>query len=103
MPFYSVKFEFLSQALLHHKLQYLVEDDLQTWLLDLSKMGQDQAWTVRHGAILAISSILRHSVSKISPSSSSLSVTVDIIKGRARDDKVWFHNIQEHEVWFRNI
>lgn len=68
--------------------QYLGEDDLRIRLHDLSTMGQAQGWAIRHGAILAMSSTLRHAATKIFASTSSLSITVDIIKGRGRDDKV---------------
>lgn len=67
--------------------QFLGEDDLRTFLGGLSIMGQGQGWALRHGAILAISSVLRHAATQIF-SFSLLSTAVDIIKSRSRDDKV---------------
>eukprot|EP00250_Pteridium_aquilinum_P013931 c21667_g1_i1 orf=228-8111(+) len=68
--------------------QFLGEEDLKAWLNALSTMAQSQAWALRHGAVLAISSLLRHAAAQVFSSSSLLSITLDIIKTRSRDDKV---------------
>ncbi|KAH7283513.1 hypothetical protein KP509_34G010800 [Ceratopteris richardii] len=68
--------------------QFLKEDELKTLLNEVSTKGQSPEWTARHGAILAISSILRHAASHIFSTGLLLSVCLEIIKARGRDDKV---------------
>ncbi|KAI5063295.1 hypothetical protein GOP47_0021842 [Adiantum capillus-veneris] len=68
--------------------QFLKEDELKAWLNGLSTLGQSPGWVARHGAILAIASVLRHAASPIFSSAALLSMVLDIIKARSRDDKV---------------
>lgn len=68
--------------------QYLGEADFSNLLQNLSAMGLQQGWTVRHGALSALASIIQQAGAKMSISSTSLSVTADIIKSRGQDDKV---------------
>ena len=47
-----------------------------------------QAWTFRHGCIVALASILRHSSGRVSGSQTLLVTAVGCLKARVKDDKV---------------
>ena len=68
-------------------LQYMEEGQLSDLLQELSSLDSSLSWSARHGSILTISSMLRHSPSSICLSPVFPSV-VHCLKDNLKDEKV---------------
>eukprot|EP00245_Coleochaete_scutata_P006610 TRINITY_DN2110_c0_g4_i1.p1 TRINITY_DN2110_c0_g4~~TRINITY_DN2110_c0_g4_i1.p1 ORF type:complete len:1158 (-),score=253.89 TRINITY_DN2110_c0_g4_i1:298-3738(-) len=68
--------------------QYLADAQFDSLLQSLSSNGGAQSWTLRHGSLLAFSSLLRHASAQVVSTPARLSLTVTLLKSHAKDDKV---------------
>lgn len=62
--------------------------EFSAFLHAMCTVSPSQAWTLRHGCILALASILRHASGRVSASQPLLLTAVGCLKARAKDDKV---------------
>lgn len=68
-------------------LQYVEDTELASLLHALSVPASSESLAVRHGTILALSSVFRHGASHVC-ASSAFPTVIDCLKSRLNDDKV---------------
>ncbi|KAL3681502.1 hypothetical protein R1sor_024458 [Riccia sorocarpa] len=68
--------------------QHLGDAELGRLVDSVATTSSASSWALRHGTILTLASVLRHSISRVTDSPALLSTVVGAIKTRAKDDKV---------------